>query len=148
MIHLYFHTVAVPLKDRSGRLTVIRLKGQVSFKNMDGSWSRLYPAIIDTGAHTSVLPEKIWRRVEKDVFSEQEIKGVNPKPECSIPALLARITCMLHDDRGNHSKSLLIPTFLAESNEVPLILGFAGLLATFEVMFNYLIQSAYLSPAA
>ena len=147
MIRLFFHTVAGPLKDVSGHLIVIRLKGHVSFKHVDGNWSRLYPAIIDAGAHTSVLPEKIWRRVEKDVFAEQEIKGLNPKPECSIPALLASITCMLYDDQGNHSDSLLVPSFLAESNEVPLILGFAGLLSKFEVVFNYPIQTAYLSPA-
>ena len=146
MIHLFFETTHVPLQGGVGYLTVIRLKGLVSFLNQDGKWSKLHAAIIDTGAHTSVLPEKVWKVAERKVILDYELRGINPRPECAIPAQLAELTCTLYDSSGNRSDDLLMPSLLAQSNEVPLILGFAGLLSRFEVRFNYETESAYLLP--
>ena len=146
MIHLFFETIHVPLEGRAASLTVIRLKCLVSFLKQDGKWSKLHAAIIDTGAHTSVLPEKVWKVADRKVILDYELRGINPKPECAIPAQLAEITCVLHDYWGNYSGDLLMPSLLAQSNEVPLILGFAGLLSKFEVRFNYQTESAYLLP--
>ena len=58
------------------------------------------------------------------------------------------ITCTLYDSSGNHSDDLLILSLLAQSNEVPLILGFAGLLSRFEVRFDYQAESVYLLPTS
>ena len=146
MIHLFFETIHVPLESGVGSLIVIRLKCLVSFLKQDGKWSKLHAAIIDTGAHTSVLPEKVWKVADRKVILDYELRGINPKPECAIPAQLAEITCVLHDYWGNYSGDLLMPSLLAQSNEVPLILGFAGLLSRFEVRFNYQAESAYLLP--
>ena len=146
MIYLFFETIHVPLEGGVGSLTVIRLKGLASFLNQDGKWAKLHAAIIDTGAHTSVLPEKVWKVAERKVIVDYELRGINPRPECAIPAQLAEITCTLYDYSGNHSDDLLVPSLLAQSNEVPLILGFAGLLSKFEVRFNYQAESAYLLP--
>lgn len=148
MIRLFFETTHVSLEGGVGSLTVIRLKGLVSFLNQDGKWSKLHAAIIDTGAHTSVLPEKIWKAAERKVILDYELRGINPRPECAIAAQLAEITCTLYDSSGNRSDDLLIPSLLAQSNEVPLILGFAGLLSNFEVRFNYQTESAYLLPTS
>jgi len=148
VIRLFFETTHVPLEGGVGSLTVIRLKGLVSFLQQDGKWSKLHAAIIDTGAHTSVLPEKIWKVAERKVILDYELRGINPRPECAIPAQLAEITCTLYDSSGNHSDDLLVPSLLAQSNEVPLILGFAGLLCKFEVKFNYQAESACLLPTS
>jgi hypothetical protein len=75
-------------------------------------------------------------------------QGINLRPECAIPAQLAEITCTLYDSSGNHSDDLLMPSLVAQSNEVPLILGFAGLLSKFEVRFDYQAESAYLLPTS
>ena len=148
MIHLFFETTHVPLQGGGDSLAVIRLKGLVSFLKQDGKWSKLHAAIIDTGAHTSVLPEKIWKVAERKVILDYELRGINPRPECAILAQLAEITCTLYDSSGNHSDDLLMPSLLAQSNKVPLILGFAGLLSKFEVRFNYQAESAYLLPTS
>jgi hypothetical protein len=148
VIRLFFETIHVPLEGGVGSLTVIRLKGLVSFLQQDGKWSKLHAAIIDTGAHTSVLPEKIWKVAERKVILDYELRGINPRPEYAIPAQLAEITCTLYDSSGNHSDDLLMPSLLAQSNEVPLILGFAGLLSKFEVRFDYQVESAYLLPTS
>ena len=148
MIRLFFETIHVPLESGVGSLIVIRLKCLVSFLKQDGKWSKLHAAIIDTGAHTSVLPEKVWKVADRKVILDYELRGINPKPECAIPAQLAEITCVLHDYWGNYSGDLLMPSLLAQSNEVPLILGFAGLLSRFEVRFNYQAESAYLLPTS
>jgi len=148
VIRLFFETIHVPLEGDVGSLTVIRLKGLVSFLQQDGKWSKLHAAIIDTGAHTSVLPEKIWKVAERKVIVDHELRGINPRPECAIPAQLAEITCMLYDSLGNRSDDLLMPTLLAQSNDVPLILGFADLLSIFEVRFNYQTESASLLPTS
>ncbi len=65
-----------------------------------------------------------------------------------MPCRLARIHVMLADATPSHSAWLQVPAHLAETNAVPLVLGFAGLLDTYEVALNRNGESYIIVPGA
>jgi len=50
----------------------------IRFKTKSG-WSKLYEAIIDTGAHTSVIPRYIWEGIYVEEKVDHSFKGSSPK---------------------------------------------------------------------
>ena len=123
-------------------LTIIRLLVNVRFVQADGRLSKRLEAIVDTGAHTSVLPLGRWQRFAV------EIDGINARPECQIPASLGRVRCFLTDETGQFSPELDVPCFLAKTDRVPLILGFANLLSRFNICFDYGSGEAFALPTS
>lgn len=70
--------------------------------------------------------------------------GITKKEECSIPVDIGKITCIIVDDSGNQTKELNIFAFLAQTDKIPLILGFKDLLEKFNFVFNFNKNIAYL----
>jgi len=62
---------------------IIRLKCGVQFQTSEG-WSQPYSAIIDTGAHTSVLPLSLWKSITHRKIKDYKIYGLSKKEECSL----------------------------------------------------------------
>lgn len=119
-------------------LTIIRLLASVRFVRPDGALLEPLDAIVDTGAHTSVLPLKLWQQLAVEIDEEDVVfGGINDRPECQVPASLGKVRCFLTDETGRLSPELNIPCFLAKTDRVPLILGFANLLSRFKVCFDY-----------
>ena len=54
----------------------------IRFKTKSG-WSKLYEAIIDTGAHTSVIPRYIWEGIYVEEKVDHSVQGIVPKEECA-----------------------------------------------------------------
>lgn len=121
---------------------IIRLKCGVQFKTKDG-WTKPYPVIVDTGAHTSVIPLSIWKKLIYEKLGEYKMFGLSKKEECSIPVDIGKITCIIVDESGNQTNELDIFAFLAQTDQVPLILGFKGLLERLNVVFNFNKNIAY-----
>lgn len=82
---------------------LIRLSILIQFK-METGWSELYEAIIDTGAHTSVIPKYIWGGVQVEEKAKHSIHGIVVKKECSLPVKVSIIKGMLFDEDFNHTK--------------------------------------------
>ena len=63
-VKLYFMEMEdVGLKNKlAGYGTLTRLIGKVKFKTHKG-WSKTYDALIDTGAHTTLIPLSIWQDI-------------------------------------------------------------------------------------
>ena len=122
---------------------LVRLSILVQFKTETG-WSELYEAIIDTGAHTSVIPKYIWEGVQVEEKARHSIRGVVAKKECSLPVKVSIIKGMLFDEDLNHTKEVGFYSFCAIGDRVPLILGFKGLLERFTICFNISSGIAYL----
>lgn len=138
-VNLFFETFAdKQLPD----LKVIRLKVLVQFRTEDG-WSKPYVAIIDTGAYTSVIPRSIWSSILKIKVTESRIFGFSNKEECSIPGTLAKISSVFLDRLDNQTKPLQHYAMLVETDQIPLIIGFQGVLEKLQVHFNYSINLAY-----
>jgi hypothetical protein len=109
-------------------LNATRLVAHVSFKNA-GGWTPYRQGVVDTGAAASLLPAEVWHDAQYELIGSTRVGGINARDECRIPAQLALVDCALSD--GNDVIGpLAIHAYLAESNEVPLLLGVCDLLET------------------
>lgn len=139
-INLYFET----FKEPEFETEVIRLKTYLKFRTIE-NWTEPFEGIIDTGAYTSVVPLSIWKRILFKSIKRIKIQGLSPKPECSIPAIKAKINCIILDEQGNYSRELEATSYLALIDDIPLIVGFRNILSIFKVTFNYRAKKAYLN---
>lgn len=114
---------------------LIRLSLLIRFKTRTG-WSKLYEAIVDTGAHTSVIPKYIWEGIYVEERVEHSIQGIVAKAECNLPVKVGIIRGVLFDEMLNHTKESEFYEFCALEDKVPLILGFKGLLERFAIHFD------------
>lgn len=142
-INLHFiEAVLSELSDEEEYL-LTRLMGWVVFKTARG-WSTPMDAIIDTGAHTSILPQSIWKSIKVKKTGTFDIQGISSKTECRVPCDVGQITAQFIDESGNTSKELKMTAFLALTDEVPLIIGFKDILSEFKVCFNRKKNIAFL----
>lgn len=123
--------------------STIRLFGQLRLKTRVG-WSDPYIAILDTGAPTCILPFRIWSECEVELLGDYVLRGVVPKEECSLPVLIGKVRCVLADNE-RESDELSIVAYLAFSNDIPLLIGFEGLLERAALTMNYSTGKAFLN---
>ena len=95
------------------------------------------PAIIDTGAPLCLIPSDLWEQVRNQPFESTRIGGLLARKECVIPARVGILSMPLLDPQG-HRHRLTVRTFLAQTTDVPLILGFQDCLeqATLHASFS------------
>ncbi|MCK4398429.1 MAG: hypothetical protein KAV25_05495 [Methanophagales archaeon] len=122
---------------------LIRLSVLIGFKTKSG-WSKLYEAIIDTGAHTSVIPRYVWEGIDVEEKGDYSVQGIVPKKECSLPVKVSIIRGILFDDELNYTKEVDFYAYCALDDRVPLILGFKDLLEIFTFHFDIRSSVAYL----
>ncbi|HKZ49961.1 MAG TPA: hypothetical protein VJ110_03080 [Candidatus Nanoarchaeia archaeon] len=120
----------------------IRILGHIKLKIFKED--RIFEALIDTGAHISVIPKKIWEGAEAKVLGSYAIRGIVSKKECEVPVKIGKITLKLIDKTGYETEEKEILAYLAETNEVPLILGFRDLLEDFKLVLDVKTKEAYL----
>lgn len=70
-------------------------------------------------------------------------RGIVPKKECSLPVTIGEVSCILLD-KEERTKRIKVKSYLAHSNEVPLIIGFKDLLDRFGIYLNFEKNLAYL----
>jgi hypothetical protein len=116
---------------------------RIQFKTVTG-WSDHYSAIVDTGAYMSLLPLSIWKEVEYTKLGRHEVRGIVPRPECTLPVTVGRLQCRLVDNQGHRTKPLEIQAFLAPTDKISLVLGFKDLLAEFAHHYDYRTDTAYI----
>jgi hypothetical protein len=118
-------------------LGVIRLLADVAFRLPTGESTEIYEAILDTGAFVSVLPKYLWKQVKREIWVENTFfSGIKPRKACRVQASFGTVSGYLCDETGNRTRDYEFPAFLAKTDRVPLIVGFAGLLeklAVYEV---------------
>ncbi len=122
--------------------TIIRLKCGVQFRKKNG-WTQPYSAIIDTGAHTSVIPLSLWKELSYVPKGKHKIFGLSKKEECSLVGELAEIALIFVDEEGIQTTELNARAFLADTDQIPIILGFNGILEQLHVTFEYTKNTAY-----
>ena len=95
-------------------------------------------AIVDTGAPLCLIPSDLWEQVRTQRFEAARIGGLMTRKDCAIPGRLGILSMALLDPQG-HQHSLTVRAFLAQTTEVPLILGFQDCLekATAHVSFPH-----------
>ena len=80
-------------------------------------------AIVDTGSPLCLIPSDLWEQVQTQQFEATRIGGLMSKKECAIPARVGILAMTLLDPHG-HRQRLTVRAFLAQTTDVPLILGF------------------------
>ncbi len=121
---------------------IIRLFCEVVFISSEG-YTDSYSAILDTGAPVSVIPYQIWSMLEVDKIKDYAVRGVVPKQECFLPVTIGEVSCALLD-KEQSTQRIKVKSYLAHSNEVPLIIGFKDLLDQFGLYLDYRKNLAYL----
>ena len=117
---------------------VIGLQCWVRFVEPNGGLTKGYRAVVDTGAPMSVLPQRIWQSVSTRILAPNvRLAGISRRKECEVPADLGEVSRRLSDAADNVSRVLRFPAYLAKTDRVPLIVGFADLLSEFRANFDY-----------
>lgn len=121
-------------------MELIRLKSLIQFRKKSG-FSKIYEAIVDTGAPVSAIPLRIWEEANYQELAEHEIGGLAGG---SVPVKVARMGCLLTDKEGNQTGELKIITYLAPTDRIPLIIGFKDILDHFKTYIDYKNREAYI----
>ncbi|MCK4476864.1 MAG: hypothetical protein KAU16_09075 [Methanophagales archaeon] len=122
--------------------SLLRVMAKVRFKTPSG-YTKPYDAVVDTGAHTSLLPLEIWQNLETKMLADYEVRGVSPKPECKVDVKVAKIKCVVFDELGNQ-KGFEIFAYLASVEDIPLIIGFKDLLEKLDLHIEFSKNDAWL----
>jgi hypothetical protein len=126
-------------------ISVIRIIANMILRLQNGGFTPLQKAIVDTGSYWSTVPQDLWAQCDVDIIEpNSQIIGFASDEACHIPASIGRISGIILDDEGHETRLLTFLAFLAHTDDVPLVLGFADLLAEFQVRFDYRTNSAYL----
>lgn len=142
-INLQFKDIAEPeLQKKVPDVFITRLISAVRFKKEKG-YTDIYPAIVDTGAPLSLIPYGIWSECSVIKIAEHKIKGINSKDECAIPVFIGKIKCQLLDKKSKTNEFEML-TYLALSDNIPLILGFKNLLDKFKICFEHSKKYAFI----
>ena len=143
MVKLFFETLrSRELEAKVEGINIVRLRCYVQFEKRTREIS-IHDAIVDTGAFISLIPFSIWKDVEVDRFADHHVEGLIQKPDCSIPVIIGKIGLKLVDEE-HQTEKIDVHSYLALTDEIPLILGFKDLLASFKVCFDYKENSAWL----
>ncbi len=116
---------------------VLKAFCNISFLDEDKKWSPIWNAIVNTGAHTSLIPKYIWESLLIEPLSESLFLGIKSNLLCSVPCKIAKVATMLLDKEGGKTKPFIINAYLAKSNDVPLILGLSSALERFSLKIDY-----------
>lgn len=121
---------------------IIRLFCEVAFVSR-GGYTDSYSAILDTGAPVSVIPFHIWSMSEFKKIKEYSVSGIVPKRECFLPVTIGEVSCILLDEEQS-TDNIKVKSYLAHTDEIPLIIGFKDLLDKFGLYLNFRKNIAYL----
>ena len=121
---------------------IIRLWCLVQFRKKK-DWTIPYPALIDTGAHTAIIPKKIWSDLSINKIAKHYVRGLIPKEECKLDIEVGEVE-LLVCDKVKHTNKMQILCYLAPVDNIPLILGFKDLLSKFNICFDYDKNNAYI----
>lgn len=124
------------------RLFLYRLWARIRFRTAHG-WSEHHFAIVDTGAPYTLIPASLWPVLRSRRLLNVPLRGIAPHPEAAIRTTLAQVTVTLIDARSS-SPPLTLLAALAETERVPLILGWAGCLDRAKLVVNAPRRTAWL----
>lgn len=102
-----------------------------------------YPAIVDTGAPTSMIPRSLWGRTPVRRLKSFSLQGLVARKECAVSVAAGIISAVLQDGDGRQLKRTF-RAYLAEHDEVPLILGMQDLLEDAKLFLDLSAQTAWL----
>jgi len=122
----------------------IRLMCKCAFIDKNNKLTGDFDAMINTGAHTSIIPKFIWNKCLVNLYDDTFLMGVKNNLLCSIPCYYGEVALVLLDYKENYLKPIKSLCYLSKTDEVPLIIGFHGCLEKFKLVSNFPENKAYL----
>jgi hypothetical protein len=122
---------------------LLRVVGWVRFKASRG-WTEPSRAIVDTGAHTSLLPLSLWEEIDTEIISDYQVRGLVPNPECKIDVKVGWVTGRIVDGQGNETPETKFRAFLALVDNIPLIIGFKDFLEKYRINIDAVEGEAFI----
>mgnify|MGYP002397160954 CR=1 FL=1 len=122
---------------------LLRILCDVRFKTPN-SWTEAEYAILDTGAHTSLLPLSLWKELDAQIVTDYFVRGLVPKEECKIDVKVGWVKGKIVDKEGNSTPETRFRAFLALTDNIPLIVGFKDLLERYHIDIDATTHKAYI----
>lgn len=102
-----------------------------------------YHAIIDTGAPNSIIPRSLWMQTHVRQLKSFPLQGLVARKECAISVTAGIIKAAL-EDRHGHQLMRTFRAYLAQTDEVPLILGMQDMLEDAKLHVDLRADTAWL----
>lgn len=122
---------------------LLRLVCRARFRTANG-FTEARHSIVDTGAHTSIIPLSLWKRLDIKLMAEHYVRGLVPKKECFMDVKVGLVKARIVDEEGNQTDEMNVRAFLSPVDTVPVIIGFKDLLEKFKVCFDPTKKMAYI----
>ncbi len=119
-----------------------RLLADIAVRTSTG-WTAFRPAILHTGAPVTLLRRRVWKTAEALPISRVRIGGLNRRPECMFDATIALINLSIRD-RFSQIEPIKAHALLADSDDVPSLLGMRGVLTDLRLHSNVAKSEAYI----
>ncbi len=136
------HISQQPVRD-DPLVVVTRLICRVTFCGEGGELGPERYGILDTGAPVSLIPKRMWQGYPVLKLKDTTVRGIIDRPECALEVIDGVIGTILTDGEST-SEPLTIRAHLAHTDNIPLLLGFSGLLDRADVCFSVNRSEAYL----
>lgn len=144
MIQLIIESSPFTIPNTDCTIEFTRLKNLAGFRKARSRNYLFVEGILDTGGYVTLLPKSFAAELALETVGHYSLSGINRRAECAIPVAATYSACVLFDGQGNRTKEFRIPCYVSQTEGVPVILGFAGLLSKFEVCFDLRKRLAHL----
>jgi len=124
-------------------VVVTRLICRVTFCGERGELGPERYGILDTGAPVSLIPKRMWQGYPALKLRDATVRDIIDRAECALEVIDGVIGATLTDGEST-SEALTIRAHLAHTDDIPLLLGFSGLLDRADVHFSVERREAYL----
>ncbi len=108
----------------------------------DAGWTAFRPAIIDTGAPVSLFPRRVWQSAAVRRMGRVRVGGLTRQPECMFDVTLAVVVLAIRD-QFNEIEPIEAHALLADTDDVPTLLGMRGVLSDLILHTNLAHSEAY-----
>ncbi len=120
----------------------VRVFADLSLATANG-WTSFQAVVVDTGAAVSLLPRRYWAQSTFLSRGRAKVGGVSRRLECLIDATLAEVECLIADGTVTLGP-FRAHAYMADSDDVPALLGFAGLLDRLVLHVDVAADEAYI----
>jgi hypothetical protein len=131
----------LPALARGFQVESCRLLTDVSLR-CDSGWTSYRPAIVDTGAPVSLFPRPVWQQADIRRLGRVSVGGLMRRSECMLETTLAIVTMAIRDQE-HEIGPIETHALLADTDDVPTLLGMRGVLAELTLHVSASCNQAY-----